>query len=53
MKVSFLFAECACGEAQPSALVEVDGEIICGNWPPSGFDHVSENVDKSNPALIR
>lgn len=31
MRVSFLFAECACGEAQPSALVEIDGDIICGN----------------------
>jgi hypothetical protein len=31
MRVSFLFAECACGEAHPSALVEMDGEIICGN----------------------
>ncbi len=31
MKASFLFAECACGEAQPSALVDIDGEIICGN----------------------
>jgi hypothetical protein len=31
MKLSFLFAECACGEAQPSALVEIDGEIVCGN----------------------
>src|SRR5271166_6844552 len=35
------------------ALANANVETVMHHRPPSGFDHVSENVDKSNPALIR